>query len=433
MTRQKTTGEIINETAQNLMAKYVFRTMEDTKEIYYYKDGIFLPNGEVLIEKELEKTDEEIMTGHVNEVINKVKRQTYVRRTEFDKDLRIVNVRNGLLDIETGELSPHTAEYPSLVQLPITYDPKAECPMIQKFLEEVLAPEDVPTAIQVFGYTLDKTTKYQKAILLIGRGANGKSVLLVVLEKLLGKNNVSHASLQEICHDRFAVADLFGKLANIHADLSDEKLNFAGTFKQLVSGEGLRAQRKHQHGFDFDNMAKLVFSANKIPESNDDSYAYSRRWIILPFLKTFEGHNADPTLVDKLTTDDELSGLLNLALKGLRQLRSNGGFTQQEKTIQEIKEQFENTDVRSVMSFIHERCRLDPTSVIPTDELYKEYQEYAIESGAPPLDPIGFGKELKKLQIEKRRMQSGGSRTYYYKGINLSNLVQPLLESRCPT
>lgn len=433
MTRQKTMGEIINELAQDLMAKYVFRTMEDTKEIYYYEAGIFLPKGEILIEKELEKTDAGIMTGYVNEVINKVKRQTYVQRTEFDKDLNVVNVRNGLLNIETCELSPHTPEYLSLVQLPVTYNPRAECTRILEYLGEVLAQDDVQTAIQVFGYTLDKTTKYQKASCLIGRGANGKSVFLTVMEKFLGKNNVSHVSLQAICHDRFAVADLFGKLANIHADLSDEKLNFAGTFKQLVSGDGLRAQRKHQHGFDFDNMAKLVFSANRIPESNDDSYAYYRRWIILPFFKTFEGHNADPTLVDKLTTDDELSGLLNLALKGLRQLRSNGGFTQQEKTIQEIKEQFENTDVRNLMSFIHERCRLDPTSIIPTDELYKEYQEYAIESGVPPLDPIGFGKELKKLQIEKRRMQTGGSRMYYYKGINLSNLVQPLLESRCPT
>jgi len=423
MTGQKSTGEIINGLALNVMSKYKFKTMEDAKEVYYYKDGVFLPNGEVIIEKELETSNSDILTGYVKEVISKVRRLTYVHRSEFDKNTRIVNVRNGLLNIETAELLPHTIEYLSIAQLPIRYEPNAECSRILRYLDEVLSPDDKPTAMQVFGYALDRTTKYQKAILLVGRGANGKSVFLGLLEGFLGRQNVSHASLQEICHDRFAVADLSGKLANIHADLSDEKLNITGTFKQLVSGDTIRGQKKHQHSFSFNSVAKLIFSANKIPESDDDSYAFSRRWIVLPFMKTFSS-NADLNLIDKLITNEELSGLLNLALKGLAELKTKGGFAQDEKTVQEIKELFESTDSRSVLSFIHNGCRQDPTAKISSQKLYSEYERYAIENGVPPLDPIGFGKELKKLQIEREKVQVNKERKYYYLGITLLNTMQ---------
>ena len=109
-------------------------------------------------------------------------------------------------------------------------------------------------------------------------------------------------------------------MANTFADLKSDKLTNTGPFKMLVSGDFIRAQNKFCNPFEFQNYAKLIFSANEIPQSEDKSYAYFRRWIILFFENVFEGDNNDTKLIEKLTTDEELSGLLNLSLIALRQL-----------------------------------------------------------------------------------------------------------------
>jgi P4 family phage/plasmid primase-like protien len=157
-------------------------------------------------------------------------------------------------------------------------------------------------------------SKYQKALLCVGKGANGKSTFLLLFEHFLGKENTGHVSLQVIMSNRFATACLYGKLANIFADLKNDKLANTGLFKMLVSGDPMKSEKKHCQPFDFENYAKLFFSANEIPQSEDTSYAYFRRWIIFFFESVFEGDNNDPNLIDRLTTETEMSGLLKLAL-----------------------------------------------------------------------------------------------------------------------
>jgi putative DNA primase/helicase len=182
--------------------------------------------------------------------------------------------------------------------------------------------------------------------LLIGPGRNGKSVLIKLVEALVGHENASHASLQELLGDRFASADLYCKLVNDYADLEADKLINTGKFKTLVSGDSIRAQKKHQQAFSFRNYAKLIFSTNKIPESEDKSYAYYRRWVILSFNRVFEGEDEDTGLMHKLTTDEhELAGLLNLALKGLKKLIKEGGF--KDVSVEKIKQHWYRRALRS--------------------------------------------------------------------------------------
>ena len=109
-------------------------------------------------------------------------------------------------------------------------------------------------------------------------------------------------------------------------DLKASKLSSTGNFKTLVSGDSVTAQHKYGQPFIFRNLAKLVFSANRIPGSDDTSYAYYKRWLILTFEKTFTEGTKDTDLIHKLTTRDKLSGLLNLALVGLKQLEKEDGF-----------------------------------------------------------------------------------------------------------
>jgi hypothetical protein len=169
-------GDLVVLLAEKIMRNHIFATMNDIGEIYHCEvhRGVYIPGGEVLIETEAEDYENRISTYKVNEIVNKVRRRTYVSRTEFDKNPYVQNLRNGLFNIMTGELVEHNPKYRSLVQLPINYDPKAKCPNILRFLDQVLRPKDVFTVLQLFGYCLYRTAKYEKAVMCCGKGDNGK-------------------------------------------------------------------------------------------------------------------------------------------------------------------------------------------------------------------------------------------------------------------
>ena len=210
---------------------------------------------------------------------------------------------------------------------------------------------------------------------------------------------MSHVNLQELTGDRFASADLYCKFVNTFADLEAGKLTDTGIFKILVSGDSIRAQRKHQQPFNFCNYSKLIFSTNTIPESQDRSYAYYRRWIILPFA-LFDGEEEDPNLIDKLTTEEELSGLLNLA-KGLDKLIKEGGF--KDIPIEKVKQQYEHK-ASIVKQFIEEQCVINLTNhdyLVPTQKLKELFRMFCKSRGLKPLNENILGKELLRFGISK--------------------------------
>jgi hypothetical protein len=203
-------NDLVVSIAEKIMRNHSIATMSDTADIYYYdaNNGVYVQGGEVLIETKAEESENMISTYKVDEIINKIKRRTYKSRVDFDRDSNLLNLRNGLLSITTGQLVGHSPEYLSLVQLPINYYPKAKCPNILRFLGQVLRPRDVFTVLQVFGYCLYRTAKYEKAIICWGKGDNGKGTLLRLFDRFLGDQNVSHASIQELNNDRFAIAEI---------------------------------------------------------------------------------------------------------------------------------------------------------------------------------------------------------------------------------
>jgi P4 family phage/plasmid primase-like protien len=413
-------SDLVVSIAEEIMLKHTFATMSDTSEIYYYDtlNGVYVPGGEVLIETKAEEHENRISTYKVDEIINKIKRRTYKSRTDFDKDSNLLNLRNGLLNVMTDRLVEHNSKYLSLVQLPLNYDPKAKCPNILRFLGQVLRPKDVFTVLQLFGYSLYRTAKYEKAAMCCGKGDNGKGTLLKLFERFLGDQNVSHASIQELNNDRFAIADLHGKLANICADLKAEKLTNTGTFKMLVSGDTIRAQRKHGQPFDFRNIAKLIFSANEIPESHDQTYAYFKRWIILLFDRVFHGEDKDTNLMEKLTTDEELSGLLNLAIIALKQLIKDNGFIHADD-VHSIQKEY-NQNATAIDNFLNIQCQMDVTdrdNYTICRDLYHNYLLHCKHSNNPPVSDNVFGGHLIAKGIKKERRRVNRIREYCYIGI----------------
>lgn len=412
---------IIQRLAKRLMNENYFKTMRDNKEIYWYDGkGLYVAGQEWRIEEFCQINVPKIKTYEIQEVVNRIKRLTFVDRSEFDKDPYIRNTTNGLLDLKTLELKLHTHEYLSLTQLPEEYNPEVKCPNIDKFLSDVLRSEDIKYILQLIGYCLLNDCRYQVSVMLYGSdGANGKGTLLDLITTFLCVDNCSHRSLQSIDNNRFAVADLFGKMANTYADLKSTKLSETGNYKMLVTGDWITGEFKNKNSFKFRNKAKLWFSANEIPESDDKTDAFYRRWLIFHFDKRFIAGRENVNLINELTTSEELSGLLNLALKGLSELMDEGGFHY--KTIEEIRKDYE-IHTNDVNAFLSEECVVDITNIdyrtLATDA-YAAYVNFCVARQTRPLDMNPFGKKLADKGIYNMRHKVGGQSEHYYDGIIL--------------
>ncbi len=407
----------------DLLAEYSFKTLRDNEECLVYKDGIYILLGEALIKEECEKrVPKKFMTRYaINEVIGHVKRSTYADRRQFNREKWILNLENGLYDVRINKLSPHSPEFLSTIRIPVTYDLAAVCPQTQKFFAEVLREEDIPVIEELFGYCLIPDYTIQRAFLFIGDGANGKSTLLELLKGFVGRDNCSNIALQALENQRFAAADLFGKLINIYADLPSTKMPHVGLFKMLTGGDTIGAEKKFKDRFSFNNYARLVFSTNRPPEvENEDSLAFWRRWIFINFPNKFEGDKADKRLLQKLTQQNELSGLLNIALRGLERLANRQEYSY-EISSDEVADWYQKA-ANPIYAFVEDACEADSNAWISKDALYAAFLKYCDEHNIPHIGKESFGKALKNaknIHVVFQRQGPRGAQIHGWQGIEL--------------
>lgn len=309
--------------------------------------------------------------------------------------LDVINTPSGLVDIATGKLGPHDPDLLSPVQIGAPYKPDADCPRINQFLETTL-PEDVrQVAIELVAYTATPDTSLQLGVMALGGGANGKSTFMGTLTSFLGPANVSAIALQRLEEDRFALAQLQGKLANVFQDLDQKSLRGSSIFKSVVSGDLLTAEHKFGHPFAIQPYARLIFSANTAPHTSDSSEGFFRRWLTIPFDRKFNGADRDPHLLRKLTTADELAGLLNLALPALTDLRARGSFSPSD-TITKAADDF-RVSVDSVAGFLDETCTITADGQTPKPRLTAAYRNWCQTNGRGALSTQRFNERLQAL------------------------------------
>jgi len=423
--REKITHDRI---AKYIMKLRTFSTLEETEEILVYNRtlGKYEFNGEAVIKKMAEKIlDEQGLSAkatnhYMKEVVGYIARATYVPRSKLNSSRHFINLKNGRLNLRTMELLNHTAEFLSTFRIPVEFDLDANCPKIRRFLSQIVAEENVPLLEEIFGWCLDTRSQIQRTILLIGEGANGKSTFLQLLQEFLGSKNCSAISLQDLSKNRFASSQLYGKLANIHPDLPSTKLTDSSFLKTLTGGDTITAEKKFKDSFEFINKAKMIFSANTPPNIADDSKALWRRIIIVDFPNIFMGEEADQQLLKKLTTREELSGLLNIAIEGLKRLREKGDFSYPQ-TWQKTQEKYAYL-ADPVTAFVEEDCAYESDKEISKQDLYKAYVSFCKRKGVAAKNDKGFGHSLKQ-----KYQRNIGERRNNWTGIILKN---PVLHKR---
>ncbi len=378
-----------------------------------YESGAYKASGEQLIQRQVKKLlgawnkDSDWSSYLTREVVEyiRVDAPQLWERPPTD----VVNVKNGLLELETNDLKPHDPEHLSPIQIPVEYDPKATCPDWEQFVRQTFPRGRAQElAWEIAGTLLVPDTSIQKAILLVGEGGNGKSAYLSGLTALVGHNNVSTVSLHYLTSNRFAAAQLVGKLANICPDLPTKRLEDTEIFKAISGGDFIQAEQKYRPGFSFRPFARLIFSANALPQSKDCSQAYFDRWIIIPFEQTFRGkRNEVPRQVldARLADPKELSGVLNKAIAALRCVRESGRFTESQSTRRALREFREVTD--HVAVWLDAVVTSAPGCNLLVRELRAAYNKVAERERRPVMTDSQFGKALKRLRPEIKKARRG--------------------------
>ncbi|HEX9677412.1 phage/plasmid primase, P4 family [Nitrososphaera sp.] len=407
----------------SLIATYHIRTIQDTGEMRFYsKNGYHEAGAERVIEQTVrEQINRNISKHEMSEIIYYIQTCTYTDRSEFDNDPDWLHVNNGWLNINTREFVDHSPSKLSLSKMPHAYDPKAWPTANIRFLRDVLMQGDVKQVIKLLGTIILRKATYETGMIGVGEGRNGKSTLGMVIERFVGDELVTHTPPQDLSDDKFAKADLFGKWLNLVDDVDvDSIIKNTSYIKTLISGKTLKAQKKYGQPFEFANNAVFVMFANRIPDTRDKSYAWLRRWLVVEFRRVFEGEDNDVHLIDKLTTSQEMSGVLNLALVGVRCLKVEGGF--HETDMEELRRKYvENTS--RIKGFIKEECEVEIGNeeyAIESSVLREAYRKYCVTHGTRYFDERKLGEELKALGvIHRQKTVRGKGRPYHDIGLRL--------------
>jgi len=387
----------------HLKNKFRFKTIlqDENNEMWGYCDGIYIKAGMSLAREELRMILGKAYNGMlVSKVLNKLMADTYIEPNHFFKNdyPYLLPVANGLLNLKTLELLDFDSDKIFFTKLNIKYVEGSKCPNILKHFNDAFENEsDVILLQEAIGNCLIKKYTYQKAVMMVGSGRNGKGVTLDLLSRLLGAQNTSAVTLEQLEKDQYSLSELHGKLANIGGDLNKTSLNHTGTFKTATGGDLLTAPRKFLTPMYFINYAKFFFACNELPMIEDTSRGFWDRWLYFDFPYTFipvEEYNlksdeeklkfkiADPKIKEKLFAEKELEGFLIFALVGMKRLMKNNCFT--------LSETFENVKIKwmrqsdSFKAFCQDNIVVSYEDYVSKGTLKKQYMEFVKDNKLKP-------------------------------------------------
>jgi putative DNA primase/helicase len=335
----------------------------------------------------------------------------------------VVAVANGLLDVESRRLLPHTPLYFNQTAVPFAYDPTAPLPeRWLRFLHELWSDE--PDAIDVlaewFGYVISGRLDLHKILLMVGPTRGGKGAIARILGALIGRRNVAGPTLSSLGED-FGLAPLIGKPLAVISDARFTGRNSGMMVERLLSISGedtLTVNRKYREQWTGKLPSRLHIISNELPKLGDASTAIVGRIVLLLLSHSWlgkEDHGLEPAL------HAELTGILNWSLAGLERLTvSNGNrFTRLASADEAI------TTLRDLASpvaaFVRERCATGFDKQVAVDTLYDKFKVWCEDNGHAKTSKEIFGRNLRAAvpAVRKQRPRDGEDRAHVYAGIAL--------------
>ena len=307
---------------------------------------------------------------------------------------KYIGLKDNILDIESMELYPYSPTFVINNKIGYDYKEDAYCELMDKTLDKVACGDKEVRMLleEMIGYSLYRENTMQMAFILTGGGSNGKSTVLNLIKRLLGKQNYTSLDLREL-EDTFTPSELYNKLANIGDDISAKYLETSSIFKKVVTGESFMAQRKYGQPFELESYATQIFCANELPPVNDRSDGFSRRINIVPFTARFSvtDDDYDPFIESKLQSEASMEYLLKLAIDGLKRVLYNKQFTKSNRGEMEKNEFVRENN--PILQWIDDSPKVENEAV---NDVYLTYRVWCESNGINSLKKVNLSREIRK-------------------------------------
>lgn len=368
-------------------------------QLHIYKDGIYVAD-EDLIGSEMIQHISKLSKAQRTEVLEYLR--ILIRENTEASPANYICFKNGIYDVFKDELLPFSENFVMTNRINFNYNPKAKSELVETTLNKLACNDSQIRSLleEVVGYCFYRRNELGKSFMLVGDGSrdrgasNGKSTFLDMVKTLLGDENISSLDLADLNKD-FHNAEVCGKLANIGDDIDDSFIPNSSIFKKLVTGDRIQARRIYGHPFEFNNYAKLLFSANEVPKIKDRGGAIKRRLVIIPFLAHFSKDDPDysPYIKYELRETENIEYLIQLGIQGLKRILKTQAFTESDKVKTQMDE-FEESN-NPVVGFFNENEDLQVENQTTTS-IYNKYVEYCLANNNHPMSKIEFSKQVKK-------------------------------------
>lgn len=422
---------VFTEFGDNMIRQFNIKKIDNRLHIYH--EGIYISN-QNYIENAMVRTGGATLNSSKRTEVLKYLNIKILKNasTLYHEDL--IAFENGVLDLNSGELLPFSPDYIILNKIPWNYVPGAYDKTTDDTLNRICSGNQEIRMLleEMVGYCFYRSNKFRKSFILTGKGKNGKSTFLKMLRYALDKDsddNVSSLDLNDL-NDRFSKVRLYGKLANIGDDISEDDLHGKGIsiFKKAVTGEAFTVEFKGQDGFDMKSYATLIFAANTIPRFNGSGLtAIKDRLVIIPFEARFtkDGDDYNPNIIKELMSQAAIEYLIMLGVQGLQRIIQNQGFTEPDVVTKELDDFEANND--SILAWLNNMKDSDEGNihdVVDTqivgrnfDDIYGEYEGFCVMEGIREsmIARRNFSKEIcsRVEGLEKSRLNDAKRSTTY--------------------
>lgn len=321
-----------------------------------------------------------------------------------------INFRNGFFDARSKRMIPHDPVYRATNQIPHDYDPKGQLKgtAVSDWLMFICdTPEDIEMLCQFSGLCLTRDVRPQKFMILNGEGGTGKSTLIRMIERMIGSDNISNISLNQLTQ-RFQAFGLMGKLLNSCADLETDALSDTSTLKKCLGEDTLTAEAKGKDAVSFKSYAKMIFSTNELPiVKNERTNGFYRRLLILTMNKVPENKQAD--FFDRLSAD--IDDFIRISVKALERLYESGRIVESPGSVEAVNRlRCDSDTVEAFLSARIERVQDSPENRIKKLDLYHDYEAYCQDMERQSLTKQNFYRSMRTKGFGEIKDKTGAER-----------------------
>lgn len=361
--------------------------------IYIYRNGFYeYKNSVPILKKEINRNlGDETSGGRVAEVLGYIERSTYTNLQDIKHNYICVN--NGLINLDTLKLEKHTPSKFVDFRIPVTYDKSIDSEPIHKFVEQIMSKANSETFQDAVGNILAPHYVTKKLIYLYGPNDSGKSTILNILGRWLTKDNISNLNLNQL-GEKFTNAQIYQKRGNISSDVPTVvKGRNYGRIKNFTGGDAVTLQFKHQNPFEYESIAKLFFSSNKIPLIDEDTAddGFYRRWQFIECPHTFE---PDDTIISRYSKEENKSAFLAYTLEGVSNLRNNKWRLSHQMDKYQVIEIFQKGKIKEdgFLMWLNSNCKPSINNYEFAKKLYINCREWCIKYRYDyPINVVQFG------------------------------------------